>query len=63
MTEENYKGALPPYNPQKRKTKKQKRQKKQIKNNTEEKDLRVVIPECIYQESKLFKDKNIWIPD
>jgi len=22
-----------------------------------------VIPECFYQESKLFKDKNIWISD
>jgi len=22
-----------------------------------------VIPECFYQESKLFKGKNIWMPD
>jgi len=21
-----------------------------------------LIPECLYQESKLFKDKNIWMP-
>ena len=24
---------------------------------------RGVIPECLYEGSKLFKDKNIWIPD
>ncbi len=46
-------GGNPPYHPQKRQ--KQKRQGKKTKNNTEEKHLRVVIPECFYQESRVFE--------
>jgi len=43
MTEKYYKGAAPPYNPQKREKRKDKRQKKKIINNTD-KNLRVRHP-------------------
>ena len=70
MTKSTIKGRCPLINPQKRKTKRQNERSK----ITRRKSLRVVtpeasiiplslIPECFYQESKLFKGEDIWIPD